>query len=153
MVADSIPEDRMIEMISKDGDTQYTVESFNQETILYIAKINEDGKIVSCSCCYFKFNSAVCKHMYLLKRHINIEVGVLSRMETLLSQASIPALAATSINNSISDSVSSQDVERSILKRNIRLELDSFRHLKRNITAISDHDILDNVYKRLKEIR
>ncbi len=91
--------------------------------------------------------------MYLLKRHINIEVGVLSRMETLLSQASIPALAATSINNSISDSVSSQDVERSILKRNIRLELDSFRHLKRNITAISDHDILDNVYKRLKEIR
>jgi signal recognition particle GTPase len=128
MVADSIPEDRMIEMISKDGDTQYTVESFNQETILYIVKINEDGKIVSCSCCYFKFNSAVCKHMYLLKRHINIEVEVLSRMETLLSQASIPVLAATSINNNISDSVSSQDVER-------------------------DHDILDNVYKRLKEIR
>jgi hypothetical protein len=29
MVVDSIPEDRMIEITSKDGDTQYTVESFN----------------------------------------------------------------------------------------------------------------------------
>ncbi|KAG1049846.1 hypothetical protein G6F43_007851 [Rhizopus delemar] len=106
MVADIIPEDRMIEMISKDGDTQYTVESFNQENILYVVKINEDGKIASCSCCYFKFNSAVCKHMYLLKRHINVEVEVLSRMKTLLSQASIPVPANTSINNNISDSVS-----------------------------------------------
>ncbi|KAG1514525.1 hypothetical protein G6F53_003602 [Rhizopus delemar] len=153
MVADSIPEDRMIEMISKDGDTQYTVESFNQENILYVVKINEDGKIASCSCSCFNFNSAVCKHMYLLKRHINVEVEVLSRMETLLSQAPIPVLADASVNNNISDSVSSHDVEHSILKRNIRLELDSFRHLKRSINAISDHDILDNVYKKLKEIR
>ncbi|KAG0738724.1 hypothetical protein G6F29_002837 [Rhizopus arrhizus] len=150
MVADSNPEDRMIEMISKDGDTQYTVESFNQETILYIVKINEDGKIASCSRCYFKFNSAVCKHMYLLKKHINVEVEVLSKMESLLSQVFIPVLADASVNNNISDCVSSQDVERSILKRNIRLELDSFQHLKRSITAISDPDILDNVYKKLK---
>ncbi|KAG0745721.1 hypothetical protein G6F57_007065 [Rhizopus arrhizus] len=132
MVADSIPEDRMIEMISKDGDTQYTVESFNQENILYVVK----------------FNSAVCKHMYLLKRHIHVEV--LSRMETLVSQASIPVLANTSVNNIISDSVSSQDAELSILKRNIQLELDSFRYPKRSITAISNHDILDNIYKELK---
>jgi hypothetical protein len=150
MVADSIPEDRMIEMISKDGDAQYTAKSFNQENILYVVKINEDGKIASCSRCYFKFNSAVCKHMYLLKKHINVEVEVLSRMESLLSQVSIPVLADASVNNNISDSVYSQDVERSILKRNIRLELDSFRHLKRSITAISDPDILDNVYKKLK---
>ncbi|KAG1608501.1 hypothetical protein G6F46_011501 [Rhizopus delemar] len=114
MVADSIPKDRMIEIISKDGDTQYTVESFNQENILYVVKINEDGKIASCSCSYFNFNSAVCKHMYLLKRHINVEVEVLSRMEILLSQAPIPVLADTSVNNDISDSVSSQDVERFI---------------------------------------
>ncbi|EIE86565.1 hypothetical protein RO3G_11276 [Rhizopus delemar RA 99-880] len=114
MVADSIPKDRMIEIISKDGDTQYTVESFNQENILYDVKINEDGKIASCSCSYFNFNSAVCKHMYLLKRHINVEVEVLSRMEILLSQAPIPVLADTSVNNDISDSVSSQDVERFI---------------------------------------
>ncbi|KAG1450582.1 hypothetical protein G6F46_001680 [Rhizopus delemar] len=153
MVADSIPEDRMIEMISKDSDIQYTVESFNQENIVYVVKINEDGKIASCSCSYFKFNSAVCKYMYLLKRHINVEVEVLSRMETLLSQAHIPVLADTSVNNDISDSISSQDVEHSTLKRNIRLELDSFRHLKRSINAINDHDILDNVYKKLKEIR
>jgi hypothetical protein len=150
MITDSTPEDRMIEMISKDGDTHYTVESFNQENILYVIKINEDGKITSCSCCYFKFNSAVCKHMYLLKRHIHVEVEVLSRMETLLSQASIPVLANTSVNNNISGSVPSQDVELSILKRNIRLELDSFRYPKRSITAISDHDILDNIYKKLK---
>ncbi|KAG1573839.1 hypothetical protein G6F50_002496 [Rhizopus delemar] len=153
MVADNIPEDRMIEMISKDGDTQYTVESFNQENILYVVKINEDGKSASCSCSYFKFNSAVCKHMYLLQRHINIEVEVLSRMKTLLSQAPIPVLADTSVNDDISYNVSSQDVEHSILKRNIRLVLDSFRHLKRSINAINDHDILDNVYKKLKEIR
>jgi hypothetical protein len=44
--------------------------------------------------------------MYLLERHINVEVEVLSRMETLLSQASIPVLADTSVNNDISDSVS-----------------------------------------------
>jgi len=86
--------------------------------------------------------------MYLLKRHIHVEVEVLSRMETLLSQASIPVLADASVNNNISDSVSSQDVERSILKRNIRLVLDSFRHLKRSITAISNHDMLDNVYEK-----
>ncbi|KAG1147576.1 hypothetical protein G6F37_001447 [Rhizopus arrhizus] len=153
VVADSIPEDRVIEMISKDGDAQYTTKLFNQENILYVVKINEDRKIASCSPCYFKFNSVVCKHMYLLKKHISVEVDVLSRMETLLSQASIPILADASVNNNISDSVSSQDVERSILKRNVRLELDSFRHLKRSITAISDHDILDNVYKKLKEIR
>ena len=88
--------------------------------------------------------------MYLLKRHIHVEVEVLSRMETLLSQASIPVLADASVNNNISDSVSSQDAERFILKRNIRLELDSFRHLKRSITAISDYDIVENVNKKLK---
>lgn len=88
--------------------------------------------------------------MYLLKRHISIEVEVLSSMETLLFQASIPALANTSVNNNMSDSVSSQDVERSILKRNTRLELDSFRHIKRSITAISGHDMLNNIYKKLK---
>ncbi|KAG1046684.1 hypothetical protein G6F43_010839 [Rhizopus delemar] len=141
----------MIEMISNDGDTQYTVESSNQENILYVVKINEDGKIASCSCSYFKFNSAVCKHMYLLKRPINVEAVVLSRMETLLSKAHIPVLADTSVNNNISDSVSFQDVEHSILKRNIRLELDSLGHLKRSITAISGHDVLDNVYKNLNK--
>ncbi|KAG1043309.1 hypothetical protein G6F43_011677 [Rhizopus delemar] len=73
-------------------------------------------------------------------------------MENLLSQAPIPVLANTSVDNDISDSVSSQHVERSILKRNTRLEFDSFRHLKRSITAISDHDIRDNVYKKLKHL-
>ncbi|KAG1042333.1 hypothetical protein G6F43_011928 [Rhizopus delemar] len=136
MVADSVPEGRMIEMISNDGDTQYTVESFNQENILYVVKINEDGKIASCSCSYFKFNSAL---------------RFSQEWKPCSHQASIPVLADTSVNNGIFDSVSSQDVEHSILKRNIRLELDSFRHLKRSINAINDHDILDNVYKKLKE--
>ncbi|KAG1445114.1 hypothetical protein G6F46_012320 [Rhizopus delemar] len=138
-------------MISKDDDTQYTVESFNQENILYVIKINEDGKIASCSCSYFKFNSAVCKHMYLLKRHINVEVEVLSRMETLLSQAPILVLADTSVNNNISGSVSSQDVEHSILKRNIRLELNSFDISKEALMQSVTMTFLTMSIKKFKE--
>ncbi|EIE89398.1 hypothetical protein RO3G_14109 [Rhizopus delemar RA 99-880] len=89
--------------------------------------------------------------MYLLKRHINVEVEVLSRMETLLSQAPILVLADTSVNNNISGSVSSQDVEHSILKRNIRLELNSFDISKEALMQSVTMTFLTMSIKKFKE--
>ncbi|KAG1519297.1 hypothetical protein G6F52_008755 [Rhizopus delemar] len=130
MIAAAIPDDRMKEMITKESETTYNVESFSQEDIMYTVQINEAGNIASCSCCYFKFNSRACKHMFLLKRHANILVENVSRMETLLSEldaSSIPKnelLAPTAENDSSINATS-------ILKTDIKLNLDSLRHLKK----------------------
>ncbi|KAG1638810.1 hypothetical protein G6F44_008456 [Rhizopus delemar] len=152
MIAAAIPDDRMKEMITKESETTYNVESFSQEDIMYTVQINEAGNIASCSCCYFKFNSRACKHMFLLKRHTSIQVENVSRMETLLSElgaSSIPEnelLAPTAENDSNINATS-------ILKRDIKLELDSLRHLKRSINAINDYEFLTDISKRLKAIR
>ncbi|EIE87997.1 hypothetical protein RO3G_12708 [Rhizopus delemar RA 99-880] len=119
----------------------YNVESFSQEDIMHTVQINEAGNIASCSCCYFKFNSRACKHMLLLKRHANILVENVSRMETLLSKldaSSIPKnelLAPTAENDSNINATS-------ILKTDIK-----------SISAISNYKFLTDISKRLKAIR
>ncbi|KAG1046567.1 hypothetical protein G6F43_010950 [Rhizopus delemar] len=91
-VAADIPDDRTKELITKESETTYNVESFSQEDIMYTVQINETGNIVSCSCSYFKFNSRAFKNV--------------SRMETVLSEldaSSIPKdelLAPTAENDS-----------------------------------------------------
>ncbi|KAG1491051.1 hypothetical protein G6F46_006759 [Rhizopus delemar] len=116
MIAAAIPDDRMKEMITKESETTYNVESFSQEDIMYTVQINEAGNIASCSCCYFKFNSRAFENV--------------SRMETLLSEldaSSIPKnelLAPTAENDSSINATS-------ILKTDIKLNLDSLRHLKK----------------------
>ncbi|KAG1157162.1 hypothetical protein G6F36_014266 [Rhizopus arrhizus] len=72
-------------------------------------------------------------------------------METLLSQAPILVLADTSVNNNISGSVSSQDVEHSILKRNIRLELNSFDISKEALMQSVTMTFLTMSIKKFKE--
>ncbi|KAG1595441.1 hypothetical protein G6F47_008496 [Rhizopus delemar] len=73
-------------------------------------------------------------------------------METLLSElgaSSIPEnelLAPTAENDSNINATS-------ILKRDIKLELDSLRHLKRSINAINDYESLTDISKRLRAIR
>lgn len=154
IAAGSIPNDRLNEMINQVDENQYNVESFTQEDIMYSVLIgSESGRISSCSCSYFKFNHRVCKHMFLLKRKINIPVLAVSRMETLLRVNNLVGdvgdVADVETSNTLNDSRS----DISVLKRNIKLELDSFRHLKRNINSINDRDLLENVFKKLKEIR
>jgi hypothetical protein len=152
MIAAAIPDDRMKEMITKESETTYNIESFREEDIMYAVQINEAGNIASCSCCYFKFNSRACKHMFLLKRHTSIQVENVPRMEILLSElgaSSIPEnelLAPTAENDSNINATS-------ILKRDIKLELDSLRHSKRSINAISDYEFLTDISKRLKAIK
>ncbi|EIE84655.1 hypothetical protein RO3G_09365 [Rhizopus delemar RA 99-880] len=124
MIAAAIPDDRMKEMITKESETTYNVESFSQEDIMYTVQINEAGNIASCSCCYFKFNSRACA-------------------------SPIPEnelLAPTAENDSNINATS-------ILKRDIKLELDSLRHLKRSINAINDYESLTDISKRLRAIR
>ncbi|KAG1465369.1 hypothetical protein G6F46_000050 [Rhizopus delemar] len=130
MIAAAIPDDRMNEMITKKSEITHNVESFSQKDIMYTVQINEAGKIASCPCYYFKFNSRAFENV--------------SIMETLLSElgaSSIPEnefLASTAENNSNINATS-------ILKRDIKLDLDSLHHLKRRINAISDYEFLTDI--------
>jgi hypothetical protein len=153
MVAAGIPDDRMQEMISQENATAYNVESFSQEDIMYTVQINDSGKIASCSCCYFKLKSSACKHMYLLKRHTSIPIETLSRMEVLLAELGPPSVPEIELSTSTNEDTNSNNNDISILKRDIKLDLDSLRHLKRSINAISDYEFLQDISKRLKEFR
>lgn len=154
--AAAVPEDRLEEMISKESEKVYNVESFEQVDIVYRVWIKDVGEI-SCSCSYFKFNSQACKHMYLLKRKTKNEVEVVSRMETLLAAIAEPSTTSVISETSVAPPEQNKDgsISLDVLKRNLKLEIDSFRHLKRNVTAMreGDREDVELILKKLKEIR
>ncbi|KAG1627732.1 hypothetical protein G6F44_012114 [Rhizopus delemar] len=96
-VAADIPDDRTKELITKESETTYNVESFSQEDIMYTVQINETGNIVSCSCSYFKFNSRSYRYKVDLDslRHSKRSINAISDYEFLTDINCSPDLTQT----------------------------------------------------------
>jgi hypothetical protein len=82
--------------------------------------------------------------MFLLKRHTNILVEDVSRMETLLAELGASSIPENELLTPTVENDSNINAT-SILKRDIKLDLDSLRHLKRSINAISDYEFLTDI--------
>ena len=129
MIAAAIPDDRMKEMITKESETTYNVESLVKKTLCILFKLM---KLETLLLVLAVISSLIQEHVNICFywRHTSIQVENVSRMETLLSElvaSSIPEnelLAPTAENDSNINATS-------ILKTDIKLDLDSLRHLKK----------------------
>lgn len=91
-------------------------------------------------------NSRSCKHMFLLKRHSNIPIETISRIENLLAQTEASSASKQrTINPLPDDNTILNTGEIPTLTRDIKHDLDSFRHLKRSIIFIAEYDVLKDI--------